>query len=64
MAIEGDFYKMKMTCTSKNFPYKSFYNTDENVIYSFYRQGQAFEVNGDDATKDVKFEKMTDMDLG
>ena len=37
--IEGDFYKMKMTCTSKNFPYKSFYNTDENVIYSFYRQG-------------------------
>ena len=40
---------MKMNCTSKNFPYKSFYNTDENVIYSFYRQGQAMEVNADDA---------------
>lgn len=52
-----------MECTSKNFPYKSFYNTDENVIYSFYRQGQAFSVGGDDA-KEVKFEKMTDMDLG
>ena len=52
-----------MQCTSKNFPYKSFYNTDENLIYSFYRQGQAFTIDGDDANK-VKFEKMTDMDLG
>jgi hypothetical protein len=52
-----------MDCSAKNFPYKSFYNTDENMIYSFYRQGQCFNVNGDDA-KDVKFEKMTDQDLG
>lgn len=33
------------------------------MIYSFYRQGQCFNVNGDDAM-DVKFEKMTDQDLG
>jgi len=52
-----------LDCSAKNFPYKSFYNTDENMIYSFYRQGQCFNVNGDDAM-DVKFEKMTDQDLG
>ena len=35
--IEGNYYSMKMQCTSKNFPYQSFHNSDENVVYSFYR---------------------------
>jgi hypothetical protein len=52
-----------MECNSKNFPYKSFYNDEDNVIYSFYRQGQAFTVAADDAM-DVQYEKMTDVDLG
>lgn len=52
-----------MDCTKKNFPYKSFYNNDENVVYSFYRQGQALTVNASDAM-DTQFEKMTDKDLG
>lgn len=30
--------------SKKNFPYKCFYNEDEQVVYSFYRQGQAFIV--------------------
>ena len=37
--IVGEPYSMKLTCTQKNFPYKSFYNDEENVVYSFYRQG-------------------------
>jgi len=52
-----------MDCNSKNFPYKSFYNDEEHVIYSFYRQGQAFTINADNAC-DVKYEKMTDVDMG
>ena len=52
-----------MDCNAKNFPYKSFYNNEDHVIYSFYRQGQALTVNADDAC-DVKYEKMTDVDLG
>ena len=38
-SVEGKVYQTKMECTSKNFPYKSFYNSDDNVIHSFYRQG-------------------------
>lgn len=63
MQIEGQVFIKKMECNSKNFPYKSFYNDEDNVIYSFYRQGQAFTVNADDAM-DVQYEKMTDVDLG
>ena len=62
-AIEGAPFSQKLVCSAKNFPYKSFYNTDDNEIYSFYRQGEAFIVHGDDA-QTVKFEKMTDQDLG
>ena len=29
----------ELTCTMKNFPYKSFYNPDDSQIYTFYRQG-------------------------
>ena len=54
---------MVLKCTKKNFPYKSFYNEIDNMIHSFYRQGQAFNINASDAN-DVKFEQMTDLDLG
>lgn len=36
-SIEGDVYSTVLKCTAKNFPYKSFYNPDENMVYSFYR---------------------------
>ena len=28
----------------ENFPYKSFYNSEENEAYVFYRQGHSFRV--------------------
>ena len=34
----------EMGGSSRNFPYKCFYNADEETVYSFYRQGQAFIV--------------------
>ena len=36
--------KRPMGGSKKNFPYKCFYNEDEQVVYSLYRQGQAFIV--------------------
>ena len=29
--------KLKLECNDKNFPWKSFYNSDENEVYTFYR---------------------------
>lgn len=37
--IDGNVYSKVMDWTANNFPYKSFYNSDDDVIYSFYRQG-------------------------
>ena len=31
----------------KNFPYKSFFNSDTKEVYTFYRQGQSLNVNSD-----------------
>lgn len=63
MAIEGQPVSFQMKCTKKNFPYKCFYNDELNEIYSFYRQGQAFIINADNAS-DYSFDRMTEMDLG
>lgn len=49
-----------MGVSKKNFPYKCFYNEEENEVYSFYRQGQAIIATQDKYT----VQKMTDLDLG
>lgn len=61
--IKGEKVEFKITCTPKNFPYKSFYNEERNEIYTFYRQGQSLIINAEDCT-DYSFDKMTDMDMG
>lgn len=61
--IKGHKVEMTMECTKKNFPYKSFYNEERNEIYTFYRQGQAFIIDAEDASN-YTFDRMTDMDLG
>jgi len=40
----GDFHKETLQCTIKNFPYKCFYNDEEDCVHSFYRQGEFFDV--------------------
>ena len=35
---------MELDCTGKNFPVKCFFNDEENVIYTFYRQGHSFTI--------------------
>ena len=52
-----------MDCTANNFPYKSFYNDEDGVVYSFYRQGQALTIDPDH-TRNTTIEQMTDQDLG
>lgn len=46
--IESDemccIQKYYMGGSEKNFPYKCFFNEDDQMIYSFYRQGQAFMI--------------------
>ena len=33
-----------MNSNKLNFPYKCFYNQEENEVYSFYRQGQGYRI--------------------
>ena len=33
-----------LECSKKNFPYKSFYNDQDDEVYTFYRCGQSFSV--------------------
>lgn len=60
---EGGFHKYEMNCNRMNFPYKSFYNPEDDVVYCFYRQGQAFTIEASNPAN-FKVEKMTDKDLG
>ena len=61
--IDGHYHEQAMQCNRMNFPYKSFYNPEDNVIYCFYRQGQAFTIDADDPAN-CRVERMTDKDLG
>ena len=36
--------KIEIDSNDKNFPWRSFYNSDENEIYTFYRQGQSYRI--------------------
>ena len=47
----------------KNFPVKSFYNDDEDEIYSFYRQGEALIIQPHDMLQ-YTVNDMTDAELG
>ena len=55
--------KIKLDCSKKNFPYKCFYNDEDQMIYTFYRQGQYINVNLKTPSK-YDLDRMTDMDLG
>ena len=61
--ITSEISMTKIDCTAKNFPYKSFYNPDDAQIYTFYRQGQALNINSEN-TEEFDLEPMTDLDLG
>ena len=61
--IHGKVFSTNLQCTKKNFPYKSFYNDQDNMVYIFYRQGQAINVNGSNPME-TTIEQMTDQDLG
>ena len=63
--------KVQMTTNKLNFPYKCFYNSEENEIFSFYRQGNAFNVpvleieSKQNENKEAYImQKMIDKDLG
>jgi hypothetical protein len=58
--ILGQVKSMVIGTSKKNFPYKCFYNDEENEVYSFYRQGQCIIATMEGYT----FQKMTDLDLG
>ena len=51
------------TCTTRNFPIKSFYSSVTKNCYTFYRQGHCFTINAENPGE-TKFEKITDADLG
>ena len=56
---DNKIFKYKMKCNKMNHPYKSFYNKDDNVVYTFYRQGQVFNIKIDNIM-DCEPEEMTD----
>ena len=62
---------IQLESNAKNFPWKCFYNADENEVYSFYRQGQSFRIpcfEVESARNKGKeayiYEKIIDKDLG
>ena len=63
--MRGQPVKIDMSddSSSKNFPFKCFYNNDENMIYSFYRQGEFFNISVDNISK-YDTGDCTDMSLG
>lgn len=63
--------KIEMNCSHQNFPVKCFYSSEENEVFSFYRQGDGLRVpckfieNKMNATKDDYYlEKIHNKDLG
>jgi len=62
-----------LNSNNKNFPWKSFYNPEENEVYTFYRQGESFRIpclevehymNEGKEDEPYVFEKIIDKDLG
>jgi len=53
--------------SKRNFPYKCFYNEDEDEVYAFYRQGEFFNVPVSEESqkkKVIETASCTDMSLG
>jgi hypothetical protein len=62
---------IKMECNKKNFPQKCFYNSNNNEIYTFYRQGESLripvvDIEHDQNESKEKYyaQKIHDKDLG
>lgn len=62
---------MVIDSNDRNFPFKSFYNEEDNEVYSFYRQGQSFRIpvfavdhKSNKDKSEYLFEKIYDKDLG
>jgi hypothetical protein len=67
-AIIGKPYSVVMEGSSKrDFPYKCFYNDEEDEIYAFYRQGNFFNIpvsENSENQKEIETGDCTDMSLG
>jgi hypothetical protein len=61
--LVGVVASFKLGRSMKNFPVKSFYNDDEDEIYSFYRQGEALIIQPHDMLQ-YTVNDMTDAELG
>jgi hypothetical protein len=59
----GEVVKKEIVNYSSNFPFKCFYNEDENEIYCFYRQGESFIVKEGKA-EEYQMDKVGDTVLG
>lgn len=69
--IESSKASRVLECNNKNFPWKCFYNPEQNEVYSFYRQGQSFRVPVMEVDRPINedkppytFQKITNKDLG
>lgn len=49
--------------SEKNFPWKSYYAPRDNLIHTFFRQGDALVVNASD-TAQIKYQEISKYDLG
>ena len=61
--LVGVVASFKLGRSMKNFPVKSFYNDDEDEIYSFYRQGEALIIQPHNSEQ-YELSDMTDRELG
>ena len=46
----GQVVKMDLKNGQSNFPFRCFYNDEDDEVYSFYRQGEAFIISGKDSS--------------
>ena len=60
--IEGEPEKVKMKCSSMNFPWKTFYNPEDEDIYCFYRHGQVITINAANSNRIQKAMSRNDLD--
>jgi len=67
-AIVGKPYSQAMIgSSSRNFPYKCFYNEEDDEVYAFYRQGEFFNIPvtvNVEKKKVIENARCTDMSLG
>ena len=66
-----DHQTVVLDCNKMNFPQKCYYNSDNNEVYTFYRQGHSFRIPvkvithaQNDDKENFYFQKIYDKDLG